>query len=85
MEFSRMEWYLLPPSRRRELSSMIHLAQNGPVLGIGPLAELNLETFTSVRMVFTSFESFKIQVTHVFMQMTRTIYRIAMLLKKMYG
>lgn len=43
-----MSWYLLPTKHKKELSFALHRLQNGAVLTIGPLAQLDFDTGANV-------------------------------------
>lgn len=43
-----MPWYLLSSSSVKQVSSAIQQLQNGSVLTIGPLGEIDLQTATEV-------------------------------------
>lgn len=43
-----LPWYLLPLHTQRDISHILRRTQYGPILTIGPFAELNYETATNV-------------------------------------
>lgn len=49
---SSLPWYLLPMRHQKDIAHILNRAQNGAVLTIGPLAELNYGTATNVRIYF---------------------------------
>lgn len=46
-----MPWYRMPASFQKQVLCVIHDAQNGIVLTIGPLGELDFQMTTSVSTV----------------------------------
>lgn len=49
MEYFNMPWYEMPVSMQRHVMCAIHHAQNGDVLTMGPLGDLDFEMAASVR------------------------------------
>lgn len=43
-----MPWYLMPSSCQKQVSGAIHRLQNGAVLTIGPLAEIDFNMAATV-------------------------------------
>lgn len=75
-----MPWYQLPASFQRQLCCAIHSIQNGPVLSIGPLAQLDFNRAADVS--FKSYSESNRSNTGLFFlfQLTKQIYRFTMLL-----
>lgn len=46
---NNLPWYLLPLQTQKDIAYILHRTQHGPILTIGPFAELNYETATNVR------------------------------------
>lgn len=46
--FSNLPWFLLPIKSQKDIGHILNRTQHGPILTIGPFAELNYETATSV-------------------------------------
>lgn len=55
-ELYHMHWYILPIDEQKQLMSVSHRLQNGAVLSIGPLAQLDFETGADVRLHHTVFQ-----------------------------
>lgn len=51
MVFYEMPWYRMPVSLQKQMISLIHDAQNGIVLTIGPFDELDFQMTTTVSTV----------------------------------
>lgn len=51
---NNLSWYLLPIRHQKDIAHILNRAQNGDVLTIGPLAELNYETATNLSTIFYS-------------------------------
>lgn len=52
-----MNWYTFSTSSQKDVAYMMNRLQNGAVLTMGPLAEINYETAADVRFSF-EFHSF---------------------------
>lgn len=52
MVYFEIPWYQMPVSFQKQILSAIHDVQNGPVLTMGPLDELDFEMAASVRAYF---------------------------------
>lgn len=46
--FNSLPWYLLPLHTQKDIRYILNRTQYGPILTIGPFAELNYETATKV-------------------------------------
>lgn len=51
MEFYNMTWYKMPIKHQKKLLCAIHYIQNGAVLTMGPLGELDFEMTSRVTTI----------------------------------
>lgn len=49
MEFYYMPWYKMPATYQKQVLCAIHNAQNGTILTMGPLGQLDFAMASSVR------------------------------------
>lgn len=86
MEFYKMPWYQMPATYQKYWICVIHDAQNGASLTLGPLGELDFQMASAVSVSsvqILSRNSF-FNGRFLLLQFTRSIHRFTMLLVTMF-